>query len=540
MLLQVKSLSKAIGHKYLFENLNFSIHAGEKIALIGRNGQGKTTLLKIFSGQDHDYEGTIVSRKDLRITLTQQEHSTTTTITPLQYILNHIPHYHEYKRIIENYEQGQTTNLTKYLEVLEYFTAKRYFHVEEAITSTLKDFNISASAIQSPLASLSGGEKRYVEMTKLMFSGSDLFLVDEPTNHMDYIGKNRFISWMKGVQQSVVVVTHDRDVLKHVTKIIELKNKNIEIFKGNYDSYLAQNALQTLTSVKLYNDQLNRLKEAKKRVEWGLQMRATSKQWKIRYDHWVRDYEKIKSETVKQSFWIDQTTIDSMDKRVTDSYLAFKEKNIAISIPTSKGHGGELVAVRNLSLGYDEPLFEKLNFTLRHGERVFLKGRNGAGKSTLVKTLIAQARNTQPPAIQIEGEVKLSKDLRVSEYQQEIDAQFLTLPLEDAIWSVYEQEQVPIDTPKIKSLLAQYLFDPVSDGQKKIEQLSGGQKARFQLLKMFVTKPNLLILDEPTNHLDLPSIEELEKSLKSYTGGILYISHDTYFISNLGGAIVQL
>jgi ATPase subunit of ABC transporter with duplicated ATPase domains len=373
-----------------------------------------------------------------------------------------------------------------------------------------------------------------------MYSNSDLLLIDEPTNHMDYLGKERFISWMKSVSQTVLVVTHDRDVLKQVHKIFELKDKTIHVFKGNYDHYIAQNSVQTLSSVKAYADQLNRLKEAKKRVEWGLQMRAKSKQWKIRYDHWVRDYEKIQAETVKPSFWIDQNSVDEMDKKVVDSYHKFKERNISIAAHTQAQRGGDLVSVRGLSLGYETPLFANLHFTLKEGNRIFLKGRNGAGKSTFVRTLVSQAHEREPKVKIFSGEILLDPGVRIGQYEQEISEKYLSLPLEEAIKLSYREQQVNIEDREVKKLLAQYLFDPTLDGKQKIVHLSGGQKARFQLIKMFIGEPNLLILDEPTNHLDLPSIEELENALSQYQGGIIYISHDTYFIDRMGGQTVEL
>jgi ATP-binding cassette subfamily F protein 3 len=540
MLLEVKNLSKSIGAKNLFAGLNFSVTAGEKIALIGRNGHGKTTLLKILSGEEHETDGKISLRKGTRITLTKQEHNLDSAQSPLEYILESVPHYHEYKNILDAYEQGEHTNIQQYLTTLEYFTQHRYFHVEDAILSTLADFNISNEAARQPLSHLSGGEKRYVEMTRMMFSRSDLLLIDEPTNHMDYKGKDRFIAWMKSVPQTVVVVSHDRDVLKHVSKIIELKDQKIDIYKGNYDHYIDQNTNTTLSSVKQYTDQLNRLREAKKKVDWGLKMRATSKQWKIRYDHWLRDYEKMKAETVKPSFWIDQNSVEELDQKVADSYQKFKERNIKISVASGVERGMELIKVRNLALGYDEPVFSELSFSMKNSDRVFLKGKNGAGKSTLVRTIMALAHARAPQAIQLDGEVVIGKKLRIGEYQQEISRHYLQLPLEEAIYESYREKKIDIAERQVKSLLAQYLFDPIIDARQPIAQLSGGQKARFQLIKMFVGEPNLLILDEPTNHLDLPSIEELENALARYTGGIIYISHDTYFIKKMGGAVVQL
>lgn len=540
MLLEVVNLSKSVGHRYLFKNLAFSVVPGEKIALIGRNGHGKTTLLKMLSGEDHDYEGKIITRKGLRITLTKQEHLQEADQTPLAYILKSAPHYFAYQKIITDYEQGLSTNLNQYLKALEYFTDKRYFHLPEAVESTLVDFGISPEGVHQPLANLSGGEKRYVEMTRMMFSQSDLYLIDEPTNHMDYLGKERFIAWLRGLTQTVVVVTHDRDVLKYVNKIVELKNQTMEVFKGNYDHYIGQNATQTLSSVKLYTEQLNRLKEAKKRVEWGLQMRAKSKAWKIRYDHWLRDYEKMKAETVKPSFWIDQNSVEELDKKVVDSYQKFKEKNINISVNTDTKRGSDLVKARDLALGYGEPVFTGLNFSLKDNDRIFIKGRNGAGKSTLFRTLLSLYHQEDPKAQVHAGEIKLGADVQIGEYEQEVSARYLDLTLVEAVRASYNEKKVPIDDQRLKSMLARYLFDPIADGNQKIMNLSGGQKARFQLIKMFIGEPNLLILDEPTNHLDLPSIEELENALARFTGGIMYISHDTYFIDRMGGQVVQV
>jgi ATP-binding cassette subfamily F protein 3 len=540
MLLETLNLSKSIGPKTLFTDLTFTINPGEKVALIGRNGQGKTTLLNMLSGEDREYGGEIKRQKNLRITMTRQEHLTDNEQTVLAYILKDVPYYREYEKVLHDFEHGNHTDLDLYSRAHDYFTDNGYYYIKDLILQTLLDFQISAEKAQQPLVTLSGGEKRYVELARMMYSQSDLLLIDEPTNHMDYLGKEQFISWMQTVTESLLVITHDRDVLKYVDKIIELKDKKLSVFKGNYDHYLQQNAMQTTNSVKQYQSQLNRLEEAKARVEWGNRMRAKSKAWKIRYDHWVRDYEKIKAETVKPSFWIDQQSTENLDKDVSDSYHKFKEKNIKISITSDKDRASELVTVRSLSLGYTDPLFRDLSFSLRYGNRVFIKGRNGAGKSSLVRTIMSQYRNETAKATLFAGEIKLGGNVRIGEYEQEIDRKYLAESLEQAILAVYDEYKTPLETRQVKSLLSQYLFDPVVDAKQKIADLSGGQKARFQIIKMLAAKPNLLILDEPTNHLDLPSIEELETALRAYEGGILYISHDTYFIDHIGGDVVEI
>ncbi len=540
MLLDASNLSKSIGAKYLFQDVSFSVLPGEKLALIGRNGHGKTTLLKMLGQEDDNFEGNIITPKGIKITLTKQEHIDAIDQSPLDYVINSVPNYFEYKKILEDYESGQSTDLDKYLKVLNKFTEHKFTNLEEAVINTLVAFNIPREATLQPLGNLSGGQKRYMEMTRMMFSQSDLLLIDEPTNHLDYLGKERFISWMKSIKQSVIVVTHDRDVLRYVHKIYELKDKRLEIFKGNYDHYITHNSTQTLSSVKEYTNQLNRLKEAKKKMEWGLRMRAKSKAWKIRYDHWLRDYEKLKAETVKPSFWIDQDSVENIDKKVVDSYDKYKEKNIKINITTQREHGADRITVKGLSLGYDKPIFSDLSFSIRDNDRLFIKGKNGAGKSTLVKTILSLSRGETPVANIFDGEILLSDDVRIGEYQQEIDKRYLSMSLADAIADCYQENNIPISDQQIKSLLAQYLFNPTLDAHQKISHLSGGQKARFQIIKMLVNSPNLLILDEPTNHLDLPSIEELENALIKFEGAILYISHDTYFIKKMGGAVVEI
>jgi ATPase subunit of ABC transporter with duplicated ATPase domains len=540
MLIKLTNLSKHVGAKELISQDEFAIYPREKIALIGRNGHGKSTLLKILAGLDTDYSGELETRKNLSVILTQQEHLTDETITPMDYILGNVPHYKEYEKVIQEYEDGTHTDMHTYSDAVEYYSEHGYYYIKDLILETLKDFQLDEQKINQPLQNLSGGEKRFVELVRVMYSQADLLLIDEPTNHMDYIGKEQFITWLKSSDDAMIIVTHDRDVLKHVGKIIELKDKKLNIFNGNYDHYLKQNTTSTTNSVIQYQNQLKRLDEAKKRVDWGLKMRAKSKDWKIRYDHWLRDYEKLKAETVKPSFWIDQDSKEMLDKEVIDSYHKYKEKNINIKLAENKERVSELLTIRHLSLGYDHPLFNEVSFMMRAGERVFIKGRNGAGKSTLVRTIIATYKEEQPKAKIFEGDIKQGVTLRIGEYEQEINKKYLHLTLGQAIKQAYAEVGLTIEDSHIKRLLAQYLFDPTLEFNQTLDTLSGGQKARFQIIKMLATNPNLLILDEPTNHLDLPSIEELENALQSFEGGILYISHDNYFIKKMGGTVIEI
>jgi ATPase subunit of ABC transporter with duplicated ATPase domains len=262
--------------------------------------------------------------------------------------------------------------------------------------------------------------------------------------------------------------------------------------------------------------------------------------FRIMEDRLKRQYDELKSRIVKPSFWIDQETIGGMQNKLVEKYDKYKARNIRINTRDSSEGSRILVDVDNLSLGYDRPLFSNISFQLHVGVRLELKGRNGVGKSTLVKAILATAGSTKLDSKIYGGTIILDPKIKIGVYEQEIDAKYLHLPLAQAIAEAYSDAGVPVTDQKVKQVMGDYLFEPQLDGQLPIERLSGGQKARFQLIKMLCHQPNLLILDEPTNHLDLPSIEELEKALDRYTGAILYISHDSYFTRGVGGEVIEI
>lgn len=541
MLLKLTQIHKTLGAKTLYEDVSFTVQPKEKVGFIGRNGMGKSTLLRIISGLDQDYGGEVEQRKDVRVIMTLQEHTGKDEVSALSYIMQDVPDFVTLETILEKYEAGESEDMDAYLDAVQQFSDKGYYYIKDLVLQSLLDFQIdNHKATQLPLSALSGGQKRFVELVRVMYSKADLLLIDEPTNHMDYVGKERFIEWLKSARESMVVVTHDRDVLKHVDTIIELKDLKIFSFNGNFDHYLRQNTTQTTNDVVAYQTKLKQLEEAEKKVEWGNRMRAKSKAWKIKYDHFVRDYERIKATIEKPSFWIDKESIAEVDERVAEAYDTFKERNVQIRIKGTNERLEQLMKVERLSLGYDKPLFANLNFELRMGERLFIKGRNGAGKSTLVRTLMSVYEGTEPVAMIFDGTIKLSPSLRIGEYEQEIDAQYLQGTLSEGIRAAYATHGIHVEDQRIKQLLSMYLFDPVLDMNAVIGNLSGGQKARFQIIKMLANNPHLLILDEPTNHLDLPSIEELENALVKFEGAVIYISHDTYFVKNIGGRVLEI
>jgi ATPase subunit of ABC transporter with duplicated ATPase domains len=238
----------------------------------------------------------------------------------------------------------------------------------------------------------------------------------------------------------------------------------------------------------------------------------------------------------KPTFWIDKESAANLNYKTASQYDKFKAKNVRINLKNEESRSKHiLVTARDLALGYgDTILFEGVNIDLREGEAVELRGRNGAGKTTIIKRLLGDTTSTL-----FEGELTLDSQVRIGMYEQEVSDEYFDMSLEDAIEKMYLSKNLPITTTKIRSLLSDYLFTE-SDGKVPIKRLSGGQKARFQLISMLANDPQLLILDEPTNHLDLPSIEELETALARYTGAVLYVSHDGYFRDALGGTVVTI
>ncbi len=232
-----------------------------------------------------------------------------------------------------------------------------------------------------------------------------------------------------------------------------------------------------------------------------------------------------------------------MRNSTAEAYDKYKATNIRVRTrkKASDGSGRSLIKVEKLSLGYDDkPLFADVGFVLREGERLRIHGRNGAGKTTLIQALVAEVKQ-QPGESQIlAGKIQAEKALHIGVYEQEINPTYLNMHLGQAIEHIYTDRKLAITNQKVKQLLHDYLFDPLEDAEKPVMQLSGGQKARLQLIAMLANDPQILVLDEPTNHLDLPSIEELENALIRYHGAIVYVSHDSFFADKIGGEVISI
>lgn len=650
MIADIHITEKSFGDKTLMRDVKFSVDDGEKVGVVGRNGVGKSTLFGILAGTDTDYTGEVIFRRGITVASTAQEHHGLGDQTVLSYILSGLPEYSRLKKIIDEYPETMGDNMRKieeYTQALERFDQKGFYQIEEKIERELDNFQLSGCG-ERPLGSLSGGQKRLVEIVKIMHSGAHLALIDEPTNHMDYVAKQQFIDWMSSQpRQAMLIITHDRDVLGRVDRIIELKDGGSVSYRGNYDAYLKQNAQATAAGMNNFEQVEKRMTNLKQKALDYQRLKEKSRnpgtiQKFKRLEHEARAELAELSEMDKPTFWIDKESAGQLDYKSAERYGKFKARNIRLSMKDAASRSQHvLVRVEDVAVGVGERiLFEGVNIDLREGEAVELRGRNGAGKTTLIRMLLAsggvahpsrkhlfpqagappidsagalgaplperqslqkksltsQLEYTQkesetplapdapaaatPPTLEAvkrsrgadvsaersrsissgdasekstpaqergaavtpilySGNLFLDPQVRVGVYEQEIDERYLADPLEAAIEKLYLSRDLPISDTKIRQLLADYLFTE-ADRMTPLARLSGGQKARFQIIAMLANDPQLLILDEPTNHLDLPSIEELETALAKYSGAILYVSHDNYFRREIGGEVVQI
>lgn len=541
MLININIIKKSFFKNLLFENLHLTIHEDQKIALIGRNGFGKSTLFKILTGKDKNFEGTIEIKPEIKVIMTQQEHNESKDTNALEYILKEVNEYNALKLILDKAIVND-----EYMEAFSKFSDYGYYTIEDDIILALKEFQIDEEKALLPMKLLSGGEKRFVELVKVMYSNSDLALFDEPTNHMDYEGKQVFIKWLEKTKQSLIVITHDRDVLHKVDKIIELKDHKISQFEGNYERYINLSSTGTVSDIHKYELDLQRLKQAKLQYADAKLAKLKAKslkgrnQAKTREERFLKELEEIEKSIEKPSFWIDQESLANVSEEILEKYNKYKNKNINIKFKAEKQHGKLLLKVKDFSLGYDKQLFSPISFELFQGDRIRLLGRNGAGKSTLLNYIQSQLTGTNHDSKVFSGELKDTQGGKLGVYRQEIENEYLDIALGKAIINVYEKIGKQINIQDTMAIMSQYLYKNTAHIDTPIRELSGGEKARFQLIKMLSNDPNLLILDEPTNHLDLPSIEVLESFIKSFHGSIIFVSHDSYFVRNIPSKEVEL
>lgn len=542
-MLRVDIAEKTVGSKLLLKNCKFWVGDAEKVGFLGRNGAGKTTLFNIASGKDTDFNGSVEYGNETLMATSQEHHETAGTT--LEYIAQKLPDFARLETILKTYPDHMGDDLRKiqtYTNALETFSERGYYDIENSLERLFDAYQLDKGLLTQSFMSLSGGQKRLSELIAIQLANPQIILLDEPTNHMDYVAKEAFLEWLSTTKSSVLVISHDRDVLKSVDRILELKDQTIVSYPGNYDNYLAQNTVSTTNALSEFNTNQKRIANLKEQIAFAKARAAKGgPRWVTMYERYERELKAILEDHQQPSFWIDRESAKLLNPKVTENYNKFKTKNIRLHSTQNTQVGSTLLRVEGLSLGYNGvSLFGTISFHVGNGERLHIVGRNGAGKTTLIKAITEASQGHRPDTLIGKGVIDCDRSLNISVYEQEIGTELLDMPLHDAIGAIYESKGLHASTEQIQRDMGNYLFNPATDKEILVRNLSGGQKARLQLIRLLIGSPNLLILDEPTNHLDLPSIEELENALQDYTGAIIYITHDSYFAKHMSGTVLKL
>lgn len=518
IVLSCNNLYKSFGIDSILENICFTVNEGDKIGIIGINGTGKTTLMKIISGEYGYDDGNIYTSKDCEIGYLQQNTNFLSNNTILEEVLEvfkPLIDMENYLRELEHKiaEEGSKDNspileklMNDYSHTLEDFASKNGYGYKSEAKGVLKGLGFKDEDMDKPINILSGGEKTRVLLGKLLLKKPTLLLLDEPTNHLDSEAIEWLELFLKQYKGTVMLISHDRYFLDQVVdRVFEIHNKKLKTYNGNYSKFIELSKVEKELELKKYEDQQKDIKKQEESID---RLKAYGRE-----KHLKRARSKEKA-------------LDKID--VLDKPEAYRKK-AKIHFNPAVSSGNDVLHVEDLSMAYDERvLFKGVNFDIYRGEKVALIGPNGIGKSTLFKIIMKELTP-------ICGDFKLGTNVNVSYFHQEQKTLNLDNTIIDEIWDSNEK----LTQTEIRNMLGSLLFED-EEVFKKISTLSGGERARIAILKLILSKANFLLLDEPTNHLDIDSKEVLEESLESYTGTIFTISHDRYFLNTVVNKILVL
>ena len=514
MILSCQSICKSFGEKVILQDASFHIEEREKAALIGNNGAGKTTLLRIIMEEISADSGQVVIAKDKKIGYLAQYqdihgHHTIyeELMTTKQYILDMEDKIRSLEQEMKYVAGDKLESLmNSYTRLTHQFELENGYAYKSEIVGVLKGLGFEEEDYGKQIENLSGGQKTRVALGKLLISKPDILLLDEPTNHLDMESIAWLETYLLNYPGAVFIVSHDRYFLdKVVTKIVEIEAAQMRMYEGNYSAYALKKAQLRGAQYKAY---LNQQREIKHQEAVITKLRSFNREKSIkRAESRVKMLDKI--QRIEKPIEIDNQMRISLEPRFIS--------------------GNDVLTVEGLSKAFPgQTLFTDINFEIKRGERVALIGNNGTGKTTILKILngIVDADT---------GRFALGSKVQIGYYDQEHHV----LHMEKTIFQEISDTYPTLTETEIRNMLAAFLFTG-DDVFKLISSLSGGERGRVSLAKLMLSEANFLILDEPTNHLDIASKEILEEALNSYTGTVLYVSHDRYFINQTATRIMDL
>ena len=514
MILSCSNISKSFGESPILKHISFHIEEHEKAAVVGINGAGKSTLLKIIIGELAADEGSVALSKGASIGYLAQHQDLDSSHTIYEAVLEvkrpillMEERLRELEADMKHAEGGRLESLLEeYSRLNHQFELEGGYACRSEITGVLKGLGFGEEEFSKPVNTLSGGQKTRVSLGRLLLTKPDILLLDEPTNHLDMESISWLETYLKNYSGSVIIVAHDRYFLDRVvTKIIELDNGIGTVFSGNYTAYSDKKAMLRDARIRAY---LNQQQEIKHQEAVIAKLKSFNREKSIRR---AESREKMldKIERLEKPMEAD----DSMDIRLEPDVES----------------GKDVLSVKGLSKSFGtQTLFTDVDFEIKRGERVAIIGNNGTGKTTLLKII-----NQLLPAD--DGEIRLGAKVHIGYYDQEHQVLHREKTLFDELQDTYPT----MNNTQIRNTLASFLFTG-DDVFKLIGDLSGGERGRVSLAKLMLSDANFLLLDEPTNHLDITSKEILESALCRYTGTVLYVSHDRYFINRTATRILDL
>ncbi len=514
MILSCSNISKSFGDNDILKHVSFHIEEHEKTAVVGINGAGKSTLLKIIIGELAADDGYVTLSKGAAIGYLAQHQDLAGAETIYDALLEAKRPVLEMEERLRRLEaemksaSGETLEsmLQEYSRLNHEFEMADGYSVQSEITGVLKGLGFAEEEFSKSIDALSGGQKTRVSLGKLLLTKPDVLLLDEPTNHLDMESIAWLETYLRTYPGSVLIVAHDRYFLDRVvTKIVELDGGTATVFAGNYTAYSQKKAQIREAKLKAY---LNQQQEIRHQEEVIAKLRSFNREKSIRR---AESREKMldKIDRIEKPREID----DAMDIRLEPDVIS----------------GNDVLTVRGLAKSFgSQHLFSHVDIDIKRGERVAIIGNNGTGKTTLLKII-----NGLLPAD--EGQIRLGTKVHIGYYDQEHQV----LHMEKTLFEEIQDERPAMTNTQVRSTLAAFLFTG-DDVFKQIKDLSGGERGRLSLAKLMLSQANFLLLDEPTNHLDITSKEILEDALCRYTGTVLYVSHDRYFINRTATRILDL